>query len=93
MPVCNSGSYTTLQELIISSGCFNTEMMTKPFNSSAGQSYLTKDDIPTILDRELPEAWEIAASVAYLLGDESAHVPKAAWFVDGGWVEGNYSSG
>jgi NAD(P)-dependent dehydrogenase (short-subunit alcohol dehydrogenase family) len=93
MPVCNSGSNTTLQELIISSECFNTEMITKPSNSPAGQFHLTKDNIPMILNRELPEAWEIAASVAYLLGDKSAHVTKASWFVDGGWVEGNYSSG
>jgi NAD(P)-dependent dehydrogenase (short-subunit alcohol dehydrogenase family) len=93
MPVCIHRSRTMLQKLIISNGCFNTEMITKPFNSPAGQFYLTKDNIPTILNREFPEAWEIAASVAYLLGDESAHVTKAAWFVDGGWVEGNYSSG
>jgi NAD(P)-dependent dehydrogenase (short-subunit alcohol dehydrogenase family) len=68
-------------------------MMEKPFNSPAGEFHLSKDNIPCILKRELPEPWEIAASVAFLLGDESAHVTKAAWFVDGGWVEGNYSSG
>ncbi|KAJ4990440.1 3-alpha-(or 20-beta)-hydroxysteroid dehydrogenase [Stagonosporopsis vannaccii] len=53
----------------------------------------SKDQIPCILKRELPEVWEIAASVAFLLGDESAHVSKSSWFVDGVWVEGNYSSG
>ncbi|KAF2746616.1 NAD(P)-binding protein [Sporormia fimetaria CBS 119925] len=74
-------------------GCFNTEMMEKPFNSPMGEFHLSKDNIPCILNRPLPEPYEIAASVAFLLGDESAHVTKAAWYVDGGWVEGNYSSG
>jgi NAD(P)-dependent dehydrogenase (short-subunit alcohol dehydrogenase family) len=69
------------------SGCFNTEMMTKPFNSPAGPFYVDKDNINCILQRELPEAWEIAASVAFLLGDESAHVTKSTWSVDGGWFE------
>jgi NAD(P)-dependent dehydrogenase (short-subunit alcohol dehydrogenase family) len=63
-------------------------MMAKPFTSSEGPFYLNKDNITCILKRELPEPWEIAASVAFLLGDESAHVTKASWSVDGGWVEG-----
>ncbi|CAN9362471.1 unnamed protein product [Alternaria alternata] len=74
-------------------GCFNTPMMTEPFNSSQGQFFLNKDNIPCILKRELPETWEIAGSIAFLLGDEAAHVTKASWFVDGGWTEGTYSSG
>ncbi|CAE7201051.1 hypothetical protein P3342_010569 [Pyrenophora teres f. teres] len=72
-------------------GCFNTEMMTKPFNSTAGVFHLNEDNIPCILKRELPETWEIAGSVAFLVGDEAAHVTKAAWFIDGGWVEGSYT--
>jgi NAD(P)-dependent dehydrogenase (short-subunit alcohol dehydrogenase family) len=68
-------------------------MMTEPFNSSQGQFFLSKDNIPCILKRELPETWEIAGSIAFLLGDEAAHVTKASWFVDGGWTEGTYSSG
>jgi NAD(P)-dependent dehydrogenase (short-subunit alcohol dehydrogenase family) len=66
-------------------------MMTKPFNSPAGEYYLTKDNIPCILKRELPEPWEIAASIAFLLGEESAHVTKSSWAVDGGWTEGAFS--
>ena len=64
-------------------------MMSKPFNSPAGQFYLNKDNINCILKGELPEAWEIAASVAFLLRDESVPVTKASWSVDGGWVEGS----
>jgi NAD(P)-dependent dehydrogenase (short-subunit alcohol dehydrogenase family) len=73
-------------------GCINTEMMEKPFNSPLGEFRLTKDNIPTIMKGELIEPWEIAASIAFLLGDESRHVTKAAWYADSGWVEGNYSS-
>lgn len=67
-------------------------MMSKPFNSPAGEFHLSKDNIPCILKRELPEPWEIAASVAFLLGDERAHVTKESWYVDGGWLENSYSS-
>jgi NAD(P)-dependent dehydrogenase (short-subunit alcohol dehydrogenase family) len=70
-------------------------MMAKPFNSPLGEFHLTAENIPAILKREpgLAEPWEIAASIAFLLGDESRYVTKAAWYVDGGWVEGSYSSG
>jgi len=52
---------------------------------------LTKDNIPTLL-RYTAEPVEIAASIAFLLGEESKYVTKAAWYQDGGWLEGNYSS-
>ncbi|KAF6842050.1 short chain dehydrogenase family protein [Colletotrichum plurivorum] len=68
------------------------DMMNKPFNSPNGQFYLSADNVPCITNR-LAEPWEVAASIAFLLGDESKFVNKATWFVDGGWVEGNYSSG
>lgn len=67
-------------------------MMAKPFNSPLGEFHLSAANIPAILKRELAEPWEIAASIAFLLGDESKYVTKAQWYVDGGWVEGNYSS-
>ncbi|KAF6814142.1 short chain dehydrogenase family protein [Colletotrichum sojae] len=73
-------------------GCIDTDMMHKPFNSPNGQFYLSADNVPCITNR-LAEPWEVAASIAFLLGDESKFVNKATWFVDGGWVEGNYSSG
>ncbi|KAI8933012.1 hypothetical protein NX059_009661 [Plenodomus lindquistii] len=74
-------------------GAINTEMTQKPFHSPAGDFNLTNDNIPAILNREMAEPWEIAASIAYLLGPESKYVTKASWYHDGGWVEGNYSSG
>ena len=62
-------------------GCINTDMMRKPFNSPVGEFHLSKDNIPAILKRDLAEPWEIAASIAFLLGDESKYVTKAAWYV------------
>ncbi|CAG9994500.1 unnamed protein product [Clonostachys byssicola] len=72
-------------------GCIDTEMMEKPFDSPAGQFYLTKDNIPTLLQGRLAEPSEIAASIAFLLGDESRYITKAVWYHDGGWLEGSYS--
>ena len=68
-------------------------MMSKPFNSPMGQFTLGKENIPAILKRDMAQPWEVAASIAFLLGDESKYVTKATWFADGGWVEGNFSSG
>jgi NAD(P)-dependent dehydrogenase (short-subunit alcohol dehydrogenase family) len=68
-------------------------MMQKPFNSAAGEFTMPVDKLPVILKgRGMAEPWEIAASIAFLLGDESRYVTKAAWYHDGGWVEGSYSS-
>ena len=66
--------------------------MFRPLISPAGEFYLDNDNIPCILKCELPEPWEIAGSVAFLLGDEAAYVTKASWSIDGGWIEGSYSS-
>jgi NAD(P)-dependent dehydrogenase (short-subunit alcohol dehydrogenase family) len=76
---------------ILCPGCIDTEMMAKPFESPMGEFYLTKDTIPVLMKR-LAEPREIAASIAFLLGDESKYITKAAWFHDGGWLEGTYSS-
>jgi NAD(P)-dependent dehydrogenase (short-subunit alcohol dehydrogenase family) len=67
-------------------------MMAKPFESPMGQSTLNADNIPTLLRGRLAEPWEIAASMAFLLGDESRYVTMAIWAVDGGWTEGSYST-
>ena len=64
-------------------GCIDTEMMEQPFDSPMGQFYLTKDNIPSLLKGRLAEPWEIAASIAFLLGDESKYITKAVWDHDG----------
>ncbi|KAL5407064.1 hypothetical protein PMIN03_007390 [Paraphaeosphaeria minitans] len=63
-----------------------------PSTTPFGEFHPSAANIPTILKRELSEPWEIVASIAFLLGDESKYVTKAQWYVDGGWVEGNYSN-
>jgi NAD(P)-dependent dehydrogenase (short-subunit alcohol dehydrogenase family) len=53
-----------------------------------GQFQLDKSMMPYLFKQgRLPEAWEMAAIIAFLLGDETAHVTKAAWNNDGGWSE------
>jgi NAD(P)-dependent dehydrogenase (short-subunit alcohol dehydrogenase family) len=54
---------------------------------------MNQDNIPTLLkgNGSTAEPVEIAASIAFLLGDESKYVTKASWYHDGGWTEGNYS--
>jgi NAD(P)-dependent dehydrogenase (short-subunit alcohol dehydrogenase family) len=48
--------------------------------------------MPVILKSDIEEAWEIAVSIAFLLGDESRYVTKAVWNHDAGWMESTYSS-
>jgi NAD(P)-dependent dehydrogenase (short-subunit alcohol dehydrogenase family) len=48
--------------------------------------------MPVILKSDIAEACEIAANIAFLLGDESRYVTKAMWNHDGGWMESTYSS-
>ncbi|KAF2705031.1 2,5-dichloro-2,5-cyclohexadiene-1,4-diol dehydrogenase [Pleomassaria siparia CBS 279.74] len=74
-------------------GGINTEMMSRPFHTAGGEFHLSKDNIPAIIKRNIAEPWEIAASIAFLLGDESSYVTKATWYHDGGWVEESFSSG
>ncbi|PVH94039.1 NAD(P)-binding protein [Periconia macrospinosa] len=88
------GAHRNIRVNCLNPGCINTEMMEKPFNLPDGSQFsLSKDNIPCLLKRPLAEPWEIAASIAFLLGDESTYVTKASWAHDGGWTEGSYSSG
>ncbi|TEA21784.1 Levodione reductase [Colletotrichum sidae] len=76
----------------VNPGCIDTEMMHKPFESPDGQFHLDADKVPC-LTRRLAEDWEVAAAIAFLLGDEGRFVNKSSWAVDGGWLEGNFSEG
>lgn len=71
-------------------GCIDTEMMSKPFDSAQGTFYLSANQVPSLTKR-LAEPWEVAASIAFLLGPECRFVNKSAWYVDGGWCEGSYA--
>jgi NAD(P)-dependent dehydrogenase (short-subunit alcohol dehydrogenase family) len=73
------------------SGSINTAMMQVPFDLGEGKTLeLTADHMPQLFKR-LSEPEEIAASIAFLLGDESKFVTKSSWSIDGGWMEGSYS--
>jgi NAD(P)-dependent dehydrogenase (short-subunit alcohol dehydrogenase family) len=67
-------------------------MFKGPYNSAMGAFELKGDTMPFILKGDIVEVREIAASIAFLLGDESRYVTKAVWNHDGGWVESTYSS-
>lgn len=54
-------------------------MFAGPFNSAMGEFKLSKDMMPVILKCDIAEPWEIAASIAFLLGNESKYVTKVAW--------------
>ena len=66
-------------------------MMTQAFETAQGDFYLTPDMTPALMKR-LAEPEEIAAFIAFLLGDEAKFITKATYYVDGGWLEGNYTS-
>ena len=61
-------------------------MMTKSFDPVACVFNLNKENISWILKRELLGQLHSCFIM-------TAHVTKAAWFIDGDWVEGSYSSG
>ncbi|KAH7324706.1 hypothetical protein B0I35DRAFT_449606 [Stachybotrys elegans] len=72
-------------------GSINTSMMQTPFDIGEGKTWeLTADNVPQLFKR-FSEPEEIAAGIAFLLGDESKFVTKSSWFMDGGWMEGSFS--
>ncbi|KAI1076915.1 NAD(P)-binding protein [Whalleya microplaca] len=71
-------------------GAINSDMMGKAFETPMGEFTLNAENIPC-MSRRVAEPEEIAASIAFLLGDESKYVTKATWYADGGWLEGSYS--
>ncbi|KAK8063046.1 2-5-dichloro-2-5-cyclohexadiene-1-4-diol dehydrogenase [Apiospora hydei] len=72
-------------------GTVNTTMMTQPFETAQGDFYLTPDKVPALMQR-LAEPGEVAAFIAFLLGDDSKFITKATYYMDGGFLEGNYTS-
>ncbi|KAH9993475.1 NAD(P)-binding protein [Xylariaceae sp. FL0662B] len=71
-------------------GAINSEMMAKPFESPMREFRLTGDTVPC-RSKRIAEPEEIAASIAFLLGDESKYITKATRYADGVWLEGTYS--
>lgn len=53
-----------------------------------GKSWtMTEDDSLPSITKRYAKPKEIAASIAFLLGDESRFVTKQEWYVDCGWME------
>jgi NAD(P)-dependent dehydrogenase (short-subunit alcohol dehydrogenase family) len=66
-------------------------MTTLPFKLPDGTPFLFPEESVPQLFRRFAEPDEIAASICFLLGDESKFVTKAEWYVDGGYVGGSYT--
>lgn len=73
------------------SGTTNTTMMNQAFETANGDFYLTEENTPALLKRRA-EPEEVATFIAFLLGDDSKFITKATYYMDGGWLEGNYTS-
>lgn len=60
-------------------------MIKQPLILPDGQAWaMTEDDNLTSIIKRYAKPEEIAASIAFLLGDESKFVTKQEWYVDGG---------
>lgn len=66
-------------------------MMGTVFETPAGNFTLGAGDVTTLFNNRMAEPWELSASIAFLLGDESKYVTKAVWAHDGGWLEGSFT--
>lgn len=66
-------------------------MIKQPLVLPGGQTFtMTEDENLTSIIKRFAKPEEIAASIAFLLGDESKFITKQEWYVDGGWMEANY---
>ncbi|KAL4731945.1 hypothetical protein ACLX1H_000944 [Fusarium chlamydosporum] len=72
-------------------GCIDTDMIKQPLHLPNGTTWtMTEDDSLTSIIKRYSKPEEIAASIAFLLGDESKFMTKQEIYVDGGWMEANY---
>lgn len=66
-------------------GCIDTDMIKQPLILPSGEAWtMTEDENLTSIIKRYAKPEEIAASIAFLLGDESRFVTKQEWYVDGG---------
>ncbi|KAF7551747.1 hypothetical protein G7Z17_g4808 [Cylindrodendrum hubeiense] len=77
---------------LVCPGCIDTDMIRQPLHLPNGQGTwtMTEDENLTSIIKRYSKPEEIAATIAFLLGDESKFVTKQEWYVDGGWMEANY---
>lgn len=66
-------------------------MIRQPLELPSGDKWtMTEGDHLTSIIKRYAKPEEIAASIAFLLGDESKFVTRQEWYVDGGWLESDY---
>lgn len=66
-------------------------MIQQPLMLPSGQMWtITEGENLASIIKRYAKPEEIAASIAFLLGDESKFITKQEWYVDGGWCEANY---
>jgi hypothetical protein len=76
------------------SGCIDTDMIRQPLIMPNGEGWtVTEDDNLTSIIKRWAKPEEIAASIAFLLGDECRMITRQEWRVDGGWLESDYVGG
>ncbi|ORY63579.1 uncharacterized protein BCR38DRAFT_466825 [Pseudomassariella vexata] len=72
------------------SGSIDTDTEAQPFRIASGVEFtMPEPGVPRLL-KWYAKPEEIAASITFLLDDESQMVTEAEWCVYGGWVEGNF---
>ncbi|KAI9170631.1 Short-chain dehydrogenase/reductase aba4 [Paramyrothecium foliicola] len=72
-------------------GMVRSQMTTTPFHLPDGSSFVVPESSVPQLFKRFGEPEEIAASICFLLGDESKFVTKAEWYIDGGFTGGSYT--
>lgn len=60
-------------------------MINKPWEAPDGQLVHVTDQVMALIPGSC-QAWETAAAIAFLLGDESRFVTKSQFAIDGGWI-------
>ncbi|KAI6560992.1 hypothetical protein MCOR03_004093 [Pyricularia oryzae] len=91
MSAAYEGSAKGIRVNLLSPGCIATDMIEQPLQLPNGQHFtMTEDENLTSLIKRFSKPEEIAASIAFLLGDECPFITREEIKVQGGWLESNY---
>ncbi|ETS75148.1 hypothetical protein PFICI_13632 [Pestalotiopsis fici W106-1] len=88
------GAAKNIRVNVLSPGCIDTDLIRQPLIMPNGEGWtVTEDDNLTSIIKRWAKPEEIAASIAFLLGDECRMITRQEWRVDGGWLESDYVGG
>lgn len=73
-------------------GAIGSDMQSVPFELPDGGTFVSSGETMPQLFRRFAEPEEIAATICFLLGDETKFVTKAEWYIDGGWMESSFTN-